>query len=610
MIIVCVRVAGCLFATAFCLLPEISAQEQPLIRLLQIEGTCRPIELETRAGQPLDLARIERDVRHLWATGWFEDVSVESMERSDGAEVKFILVESSRLYLREVRFEPPGERRPVALAPGARIDKVVAAQVSGELRRQLEREGFANAMVRAEIVPAGFRKADLLLRVEPGRAVRVGEVRFEGSAGLDPGELRKALRATRARRILPGLGPLWGGWKRHPAFTERVLQEDADRLRSLYFSQGYFDAYVKPEFAPTAHNKVGITFHVNPGPRYRTERVEVVGHSSDVFPVGAFETSRVRDLCRCLFRARRESERRGELGFTARLEVVSAARAAEETSELGPAAEIPPVMLRAQIRTGGVHRVGRIEFRGHRSFRDATLRRALAIEEGDLYDPARVQRSLARLSRIAGVERVEMSDVLVRADSRDNLVDLTIPIKERPRGRWALSGPLGPLNALGPMQFMISSRLPGVGGGPLELSTYYASFSLLAYASPWTGIFATARSLQWLPLLSLQRPYLPGQEWQSGFLVSPQLGGRGTAAAYALTQGNERLRSLLRLDEPSQVELNVPVSWRNTARGDALPIASSVLRCEPERSGWARLARASTWIAELAAAWMLTAKSI
>lgn len=606
-----VRVAGCVFATAFCLLPEISAQEQPLIHLLQIEGTRRPVELETRAGQPLDPARIERDVRRLWATGWFDDIRVESEERGDGAEVKFALIESPRLYLRDAKLDPPGERRAIALALGARIDKVIAAQIAGELRRQLVDEGFSDAMVRAELVPAGFRKADLLLRIEPGRAVRVGEVRFEGSAGLEPKELRKALQATRARRILPGLGPLWGGWKRHAAFSKRAVQEDTGRLRSLYFSHGFFDASVKAEFSAVGSHRQTVTFQVNSGPRYEARGVQVLRENLTLTTGSrTFEGLRVGELCRCLFEARRESERRGELGFAARLEIAPAVSAPEKTSGLGPSVAEPEVTLRARVRTGDVHLVGRIEFRGHRSFGDATLRRALAIEEGELFDPARVRRSLARLSRIAGIEPVEMSDLIVRADPRENLLHLTVQIKEKPRGRWALSGPFGPLNALGPMQFMISSRLPGVGGGPLELSTYYASFSLMAFASPWVGLFPTARSLQWLPFLSLQRPYLPGQEWQSGFLVSPQLGGRGTAAAYALTQGNERLRSLLRLDAPSEPDLTVPISWASASNGEDMRVASGLLRCEPERSGWTRLARAGTWIAELAAAWMLTAKAL
>jgi outer membrane protein insertion porin family len=593
-------------AALFFIPPGISAQSRSPIRLLQIEGMRRPLELETRAGEPLDPARIERDVRRLWLTGWFEDIQVELSEDEGGAAVKFVVRESPRLFLREVKFEPPGQRRPVALAPGTPIDKVVAAQIAGELRRQFVEEGFPDAAVRADLVPAGFRKADLVFRVEPGRAVRVADVRISGAPGLSPKELRKALKTTRVRRILPGLGPLWGGWKKRAPFSERAMQDDADRLRSLYLSKGFFDVSVRADVAEIGAGKASVTFHVDSGPRYRAREIRVVKHDAGTLADSVLlEGFSTRDLCGCLLAARRESELRGEMGFAAQLEIVPVANPTGEPP-LRPPAEMSEVSLRARWWSGAEHRVGRIEFRGHRALSEATLRRALVLEEGAFFDSARLRRSLGRLNRLAGIEPVELANVLVRPDEREKLVHLTFRIQEKPRGRWAFSGPLGPLDLLAPMQFLIASRLPGVGGGAFELSTYYASFSLLAFASPWPGVFPAAAGLRWFPLITFQRPYLPGQAWQSGVLLSPQLGARGTSAVYAMTQANERLREALGLGVPREPDLVVPVSWSHASKPRAPSGAAGFLRCEPKRGVWVRWAGAGVHVAEAAAGWVLT----
>jgi outer membrane protein insertion porin family len=83
--------AALLFSLFLC--SPSSAAEVPFIQTLQLAGTGRRVQLETHAGQRLDPARVERDVRALWATGWFEDVRVEVAQGEEGAQVYFTVVE-------------------------------------------------------------------------------------------------------------------------------------------------------------------------------------------------------------------------------------------------------------------------------------------------------------------------------------------------------------------------------------------------------------------------------------------------------------------------------------------------------------------------------------
>ena len=64
--------AAAKFALLFaaCLAFQALSAGQPLvIQSVTISGTGRPLELETKAGELLERARVARDVKRLWATG-------------------------------------------------------------------------------------------------------------------------------------------------------------------------------------------------------------------------------------------------------------------------------------------------------------------------------------------------------------------------------------------------------------------------------------------------------------------------------------------------------------------------------------------------------------
>lgn len=613
------RWLGTIVVLGFFFAPAFAESDSPLIQSLQIAGTRRPLALETRAGEPLDEDRIDRDVRRLWTTGWFDDIRVESFQAAEGVQLVFTLVERPRLYLRRIVFEPARERQPLRkLRKGVPVDTILARQVAAELRRQLAEEGYADAKVEAELRPAGFRRADLHLRVKRGHLYRVREVRLSGPLGLKPNEAREALRFTRPRRVLPGLGPLWGGWRLLQPLGEQHLQADVERLWSLYFSRGYFDARVEISTTKIADGRATVTVEVDSGRRYSLRRLEVVGAGlrKEIPPKhkGVFST---KELCQCLLEVRRESEKRGEVNFSAQLQLKTTPAPPWAVPGVEAGGEKPRGQrsvanswadITAKIKSGPAYQVGRIKFSGHHAVTDATLRRALLLLEGDRFDQERLRRSLVRLNQLSLLEPVAISDVRTELVPDDRRVNLNIQLNERPRGRWSLSGPPGPASALGVPQFTIGTRLPSLGQGPVELSTYYASFSLLAFPSPWASLLTSAPQIRWRPLLAVGRPYIPSQGWQSGFLLSPELGWQRTLASYGLTQGLQATRTVLGQELPPPLGMSVPAFWRAVeTEGDRANIApAGVLRCEERKPSWAWLRAAGPGAAEVAANWLLT----
>jgi len=212
--------------------------------------------------------------------------------------------------------------------------------------------------------------------------------------------------------------------------------------------------------------------------------------------------SAVDELCACLLDLRRSAEAQGHLDFTAEVESAGT--------------DGPPGLI-ARIRVGSAHAVGRINFTGHSGISDSTLRRAMTIYERDRLDVGQLRRSLARINDIGAFEPLTLADIRVARRDDGVTADLTIPLRERKRRWWSVSGSIFPV---GTLRASLSSRLPPWGRGVFDAMTYFVSLNVPAFAKPF---------------LALQRPVIPGQELLSGFAVSPALSPREMLMHYGRT---------------------------------------------------------------------------
>src|SRR5918992_4951733 len=85
-------------------------------------------------------------------------------------------------------------------------------------------------------------------------------------------------------------------------------------------------------------------------------------------------------LCEYLLEARRVAESEGRLDFDLVIE-------ADGSGDLTP-----------RVHMGSPYAVGRINFTGHATINDSTLRRAMMLRERDLFDVGKLRRSLARIN--------------------------------------------------------------------------------------------------------------------------------------------------------------------------------------------------------------------
>ena len=493
---------------AFLFAVSLFAGSAPIVKSVAIRGADLDVALATQVGAPYDKQAIERDVRHLWTLGRFDEIRAEVTDDADGTNVIFQIVPSPQIRLHEIRIEPNSFGLQPKIPAGSMVDEREAHRIAEEARKQLQERGYLDPKVGYSFVRVPGNQVDLRLDVQAGPSARVRGVVFQGDPGLPEKELRRELEALRSRRFLPGVPHIWGGWRSFADYSQEAIDYDLARLRSLYLLNGYFQATVtagEPQFHGE-DARLAITIHS--GPRYPFDGAGV---------------------CTDLLAQRRAAERQGVLDFSPRLHVELSNNAADVTTS---------------IERGRPYRLGILEFTGNRHFSDALVRHNFLIDEGDPLDQQSLRKSIARLNRTQFFEPVGMSDLKVERNANSGLADITVHLTERKPGSWNFSGPVGPVSVGGPLQGALSSRLPSWGRGLFELSSYTASLSLLAFVHPIVPVTGLLNK-RFLPLLMIRRPFLPGEGWKSGFLIAPQLGWQGMAINYGTTQLQARLLGLL-----------------------------------------------------------------
>jgi outer membrane protein insertion porin family len=495
------------------------------ISSVRILGAPAAFALETHAGDLGDSSKVQRDVKALCNWQRCSDVRVEATaDGADGADVGLVFKVQGRHAWRveKIRVDPPTPGINLGIASGEELDMQAAQQVARGVRRQLESSGFPDAAVDARLLPAGTGKADLRIHIDKGQQLDIAGVSFSGDLGMKPSKVRKALRTTKAKTMIPGL------WRILPGYSWEAAQSDAANVRSFYYTHGYFDADVKVDRVDFGNGKARIAYGIESGPRYQMR----------AFPSTAA-------LCRELFAERRSAERSGVLDFSARLDI----RNADAQNR---------VDATVALERGPAYHVGRIEFRGNRLVNDATVRRALLIDEGALLDETLLRRSLAQLNQTGFFEPLGENNAVVNTPPGSDRADVTIWLKEKKKRNWYLSGPVGPMSIAGPLEFAIGSRLPPWGRGLLELSTYTVSAHFMFFAKPLSTLLPFLPNRRFLPLLTIQRPVLPGGQIWSGFTIAPQLGWQGMLAGYGMSQTRGLLRRVF--ESPRALTTVLPVT--------------------------------------------------
>jgi len=156
-----VLLGPCSFLVFSVICTQAAEIKQNVISSVEIRGAPAAIPFETKSGEVLDAAKLQRDVKALWRSGRFSDIHVESVDTGHGTNIIFKITEKPVIRLRKVEINPATPGVNLNLEPSSAVDELRSQQIAMAVRKQLESSGYPDAKVVTKMLPAGRGWADL-----------------------------------------------------------------------------------------------------------------------------------------------------------------------------------------------------------------------------------------------------------------------------------------------------------------------------------------------------------------------------------------------------------------------------------------------------------------
>jgi len=453
----------------------------------RIAGGSFAAGLQTRPGAPLDLDRLDEDVKalrlDLRRAGWLRSTVGPAALAIDGDRARVAIpVEAGPL----VDFRFSGNE----LVPGRELqaqlkieweqplDGAALETYADRVRDWYLQRGFAAARVEVRERAAGPGRSTVLFAVDEGRLYHMLPPRFSGNAARteswlrgrleegfeaqreeDPAvrdeseRLAQAAGSTAPARALPA-GEPGRAWY-EPAWRQAVA-----RIVDFYRADGYLDAkQVGTRVLLDARaGNIEVEVRLSEGVRTMVDWVAFEGNTS--VPEGEL---------------RRESKvRPAERLSLAEVEATRVAITAHYAGKGHLYARVQDLQeytvdrkgvgIRFRIEEGPRVRVGAIQVAGNKQTREAVVRRELQVRSGDTFAPEAASRSQSALLRL-GVFR----SVALRLDDPEipeTEKDLAVELDERP---WQTLGVGGGYSLVNGPRLFAEYGQPNLFGRALEL---------------------------------------------------------------------------------------------------------------------------------------------
>jgi len=253
--------------------------EGQVIREIRIVGndsvTSQTIreKITSRVNRPLDLVKVDKDIRDLKDTKLFSDVStgVARSSAGDGVILTYQVVEMP--VLKRVEFigrkavKLKDIEQSTGLKVGARADSGRVRMAVREIAQLYKDKGYENVEVR---LLKGGRADDreAVFSIFEGPKYKVGEIDFVGNSFASDAVLRTKLAS---RKPLLGLLP--------SHYEPEGFDDDARKLAEYYQSHGYLAVTVRPVVRAGADlGSRDATFVIDEGKRFRVREVLFEGN--------------------------------------------------------------------------------------------------------------------------------------------------------------------------------------------------------------------------------------------------------------------------------------------------------------------------------------------
>lgn len=391
----------------------------PVIQSIEFTGLVRTTPsfaqgvARLEEGQPFENSVAEEAVTRLLRSRRYLSANYRIEPVEGGVRLVFDLKERS--VLRSIKFE--GNRRfrdgQLREATGLKVDDAADGFALRDGRDAIiakyKEAGFASVGVNFDQAEVD-RTGDLLYKIDEGPRVKVVKISFPGNSTFTRRELMKKIETRTAIWIL-----------RSGAYDPDQVETDAGKLQTFIREQGFLDAKVGYQVAPTDDDgDLQVSFPIEQGTRYRIEDIRLRGHT--VFTTDELLSTLRSKTGELIIQpelegdARRIQTRYGELGY-----IYAGVRAIRVFSDTPG-----QVIVTLDVREEDQFRVGKVVVRGNATTEDKVVRRTLNLyPPDDLWNLSEAKDAERRLVETRIFSSARVTPVGDAPGVRDVMMDVT-----------------------------------------------------------------------------------------------------------------------------------------------------------------------------------------
>ena len=385
--------------------------------------------LPVKVGDQFSDARSEEIIKTLYATGFFDDVRVETM----GNQVLLTVIERPTISTLNITGAKMLQNDVIkknlesfGLAQSQYFNPATLSQSVASLKEEYKSRGKQSVQITPTVTKLARNRVSIDIAIDEGKTTKITEIEFEGNKVYSDRKLMKQMSLSE--------GGMWTWLTKSNQFNEQKFSQDMERISEFYQNNGYFNFRILDTDIQTNEDKTKQTIKVtvDEGERFRWGDVRIEGDTREV-PKEELQKLLTMKKGKWYERAQMVKSlesiqnRMGTAGYAF----------SEVNVQPVPNAETQTVDFVLNVEPGRKIYVNEINITGNNKTRDEVVRRELRQMESAPYDTSKLQRSKERVELLGYFDNVQFDAVPV-ANTPDQ-VDLNMSVNERSTGSLDMS---------------------------------------------------------------------------------------------------------------------------------------------------------------------------
>ena len=393
----------------------------------RIEADAIRGRIKTEPGSVFQAKELTKDLKSIYAMGYFEDIRIETEDSPEGKIIIFNVKEKSTIrYLRIKKnsvIEDDEILEALTIKTGS-ILNIFQLQNNAKIIEELYKDkNYHNVKVTFEIQEQKNNQADLEYTVNEGGKVKIKNIAFIGNEAY-PDKKLKGIMKTSEKGFFSWI-------TESGELSKENLTQDVARLASFYQNNGYIKAKVGEPLVEFKENWIDITIKIEEGPRFKVGTVDVEGDLV-LSKAELMATLKIND---------EEYFNRETLRSDVLLLSDLYADEGYANADIRPQIKMNFDKLEVDIvlnaNKGKLVHFEKIIISGNTKTRDKVIRRQLKVYEQDIYSGRQLKQGVQNLHRLDYFEEVKINTT---KGSTDDSMILKIDVKEKPTGAFTFGG--------------------------------------------------------------------------------------------------------------------------------------------------------------------------